>query len=110
MTDFYRPPAGSTGGDYRHQALELSRSLGRMFVGLRGHQPDPTLFSYIPADLAVRETMLPLALDGSTLRIAVSSAEPDLSQVRALYPHLQLDLLCAPANEITVLLDQALRT
>jgi hypothetical protein len=106
----YQPHvAVSTGGDHRHHALELASRTGRMFVGLRGHSVDPSLFNYIPPEVAIREHILPLVLDGSTLRVAASSAEPDLSVIRVLYPHLQLELVCSPANEIAVALDQAVR-
>ncbi len=91
---------------YRRQALELARAHGRMFVGLRGHVPDRNLFAYIPVELAVHELVLPLVLDGNTLRVAVASADPDLSVVRARYPHLHLELVCAPADEISTALDQ----
>jgi hypothetical protein len=100
--------AASTGGAHRRQALELARQLGRMYVGLRGHVADPSLFSYIPPELALREHILPLVLEGSTLRVAVSSAEPDLSLVRVHYPQLQLEYVCAPATEIAVVLDRVL--
>jgi len=97
----------ATTAEYRHEALQLSFELGRMFVGLRGHQPDPSLFSYVPQDLARREQLLPISLDGSTLRIAGATANPDLSLVRVRYPHLQLELVSAPANEIMTALDLA---
>ncbi len=101
--------AGVGGASYRHEALELAHRSGRMFVGLRGHVPDPKLFAYIPAELAVRERVLPLIFEDGTLRVAVSSAEPDLSLVRVRYPNLELELVCAPADEIQASLDQAVQ-
>jgi hypothetical protein len=97
-----------TAGEHRHDALALSFELGRMFVGLRGHEPDPSLFSYVPADVARREQLLPISLEGSNLRIASASANPDLSVVRVRYPHLQLELVSAPADEIAMALDHTL--
>ncbi len=92
---------------HRHDALELAHRSGRMFVGLRGHVPDPKLFAYIPAELALRERVLPLIFEDGTLRVAVATAEPDLSLVRVRYPNLELELVCAPADEIQASLDQA---
>ncbi len=93
----------------RHDALELAHRSGRMFVGLRGHVPDPKLFAYIPAELALRERVLPLIFEDGTLRVAVAAAEPDLSLVRVRYPNLELELVCAPADEIQIALDQAVQ-
>ncbi len=101
------PGVGAT--SYRHEALELAHRTGRMFVGLRGHLPDPKLFAYIPAELAVRERVLPLIFEDGTLRVAASTAEPDLSLVRVRYPNLELELVCAPGDEIQAALDQAVQ-
>jgi MshEN domain len=109
MTSGAMHVASTTGGEFRRDALRLSFELGRMFVGLRGHQPDRNLFSYLPIDLAMREQLLPIALEGSTLRIATAAANPDLSLVRVRYPQLQLELVSAPAHEIAVALEQVTR-
>lgn len=94
---------------HRHDALELAHRSGRMFVGLRGHVPDPKLFAYIPAELALRERVLPLIFEDGTLRVAVATSEPDLSLVRVRYPNLELELVCAPADEIRTALDQVVQ-
>jgi MshEN domain len=101
--------AAADASSYRQDALELAHRSGRMYVGLRGHVPDPKLFAYIPAELALRERVLPLIFEDGTLRVAVATAEPDLSLVRVRYPNLELELVCAPADEIQIALDQAVQ-
>jgi hypothetical protein len=70
---------------------------------------DYRLFSYIPLELAWRETILPIRLDGDTLTVAAADADPDLSETAACFPGLALELVVGPAAAIRETLRQATR-
>jgi Type II secretion system (T2SS), protein E, N-terminal domain len=120
MTENYRhdpvpsqapiPAAVTRRRDPRHEALEIAAHLGRGFVGLRGVTPDPRLFAYLPLELAAREQVVPLEVDGPLLRLASVKADPDLALVRVNFPQLELELLSAAEPEISAALGRALRS
>lgn len=86
--------------DERDLALELAACSGRPFNGLRGFRPDAALFLYVPVALALQERVCPLLLVGDSLKIASAYLDPDLTSVRARFPHLELDLVLAVRSEI----------
>jgi type II secretion system (T2SS) protein E len=70
---------------------------------------DYRLFSYIPLELAWRETILPIRLDGDTLTVAAADTDPDLSETAACFPGLALELVVEPAQAIRETLRAATR-
>jgi hypothetical protein len=84
----------------RDFALELSFSSGRPFVGLRDFVPDERLFLYLPVSVAVAHRVCPLVLIGDSLKLASAFLDPDLSYLESRFPHLGLELVLAPRDEI----------
>lgn len=89
----------------RNLALEISLSAGRRFVSLRDFQPDPRMLSYVPLSLAERELLVPLEVEGETLRVAGAFADADLSEVEQRFPNLNVEILVAPYDEVACALD-----
>src|SRR4051794_37972059 len=73
----------------RDLALEVSMRSGYPFVALRGVEPDPKLFLYLPLELAEQEVVFPLILVGDTLTVAAAFLDPDLSLVTWRFPNLR---------------------
>lgn len=87
-------------------ALRIALDAGLPYTGLRGFEVDPRLWHYVPQRLAVTERIVPVILVGSTLTIAATHPDPDLSHLRDAFPNLQLSVAIAPAPEIDHLLGQ----
>ena len=81
-------------------ALALALSVGLPYCGLRGFEPDPRLFSYLPPDEAARARLVPLMLVADTLRVASPTPEADISYLRQRFPNLEIELVIAPADEV----------
>jgi hypothetical protein len=81
-------------------AHELSGRTGRQFTGLRGFEPDPRLFFYLPLPVAMRQRVCPLVLVGDSLKLASAYLDPDLSYLARRFPSLQIELAIAPRSEI----------
>jgi hypothetical protein len=88
-------------------ALALALETGMEYTGLRGFDPDPKLFHYVPVTLAARERVVPVVLVGDTLKVASARPDPDLSLVRSRFPYVTVDIVLAPATEIDRALDRA---
>lgn len=86
--------------DDRRLALSLAIRTGRRFEGLRGLEPDPHLFLYVPLSVARRERLVPLSLDDDTLIVASAFVDPDLGYVTGRFPNLRVELVLSPRNEI----------
>ena len=93
----------------RDLALEIAISSGRPFTALRGVEPDPKLFLYVPLELAERELVFPLILIGDSLTVASAFLDPDLGLVQWRFPNLQVELAIAPCSEIRDALTRARR-
>jgi hypothetical protein len=87
------------------EALQIAISHGLPFRGLRNRAVDYRLFSYVPLELAQREALLPLSLEGDTLTIAAATGDPDLREITATFPALPVRLVIAPGREIRTILD-----
>ena len=90
-----------------HDALAVALAAGLEFTGLRGFEPDPKLFHYVPSSLAAREKVVPVILVGDVLKVASASPTPDLSLVRSRFPYVTVDIVIAPASEIDAALRRA---
>jgi hypothetical protein len=88
------------------EALRIAIDARLPFAGLRGRAIDYRLFHYVPFELAQREAVVPLSLDGDTLTVAAATGAPDLTETRAAFPALPLRLVIAPRREIFGILDQ----
>jgi hypothetical protein len=86
--------------DETHSAMAIALEAGLGYTGLRGFQPDPKLFHYLPPALAAREVVVPVILVGDRLKVASARTDPDLSLVRSRFPYLTVDIVIAPAVEI----------
>jgi hypothetical protein len=86
--------------DERRLAVALALRSGRRFEGLRGLEPDPRLFLYVPLVLAERERVVPLVLVGDTLTLASAYLDPSLDPFRERFPHLDVELVISPRSEI----------
>jgi hypothetical protein len=84
----------------RDFALELAFSSRRPFVGLRDFVPDERLFLYVPVTVAVANRVCPLVLIGDSLKLASAFLDPDLSYLESRFPHLDLEVVLAPRDEI----------
>jgi hypothetical protein len=82
------------------RALALALDSGRPFVGLRNRRVDARLFFYVPRELAEREGMMALELDGDVLTVAASTLDPDLGAVIRRFPNVRIDVVMAHADEI----------
>lgn len=82
------------------EALSVAMRHGMEYTGLRSFQPDARLFHYVPQALAVREGVVPIVVVGDELKVASSRPDPDLSLVRARFPHLRVGVVIAPEQEI----------
>ena len=91
----------------RDLALQLAGTTGLPLVGLRGFEPDPKLFLYIPVSVAVQERICPLVLVGDSLKLASAYPDPDLSYLRSRFPNLLLEVVLAPRDEILAALRDA---
>ena len=85
-------------------ALEAAMEAGLTYVGLRGVVVDRLLLHYVPLSLAVREQIVPLILVGDTLTIASTRPDPDIGAIARRFPKLVIELVIAPAPEISELL------
>lgn len=88
-------------------ALALALETGMEYTGLRGFDPDPKLFHYVPVTLAARERVVPVVLVGDTLKVASARPDPDLSLVRSRFPYVTVDIVLAPVTELHRALDRA---
>lgn len=84
----------------RDLALEVSMRSGYPFAALRGVEPDPKLFLYLPLELAEQEIVFPLILIGDTLTVAAAFLDPELSLVTWRFPNLRIELVIAPYGEL----------
>jgi hypothetical protein len=101
------PPPGAPADDTATEdALRIAIDARLPFAGLRGRAIDYRLFHYVPFELAQREAVVPLSLDGDTLTVAAATGAPDLAETRAAFPALPLRLVIAPRPEIRSILDQ----
>jgi hypothetical protein len=101
-----RPGVDRSGVD---DALRIALAAGLPFCGLRGRAIDYRLFSYVPLEVAQRELVVPLSLEGETLTVAAATAEPDLSEIEATFPGLPLRVVIAPRPEIGGILAEVRR-
>lgn len=90
----------------RNLALEISLTSGHPFVSLRGFKPDPRMLSYVALDLAERELVVPLDIEGETLRVASVFMDTDLSELEERFPNLDVEILVAPYEEVAMALDR----
>ncbi|UGS38892.1 GspE/PulE/PilB domain-containing protein [Capillimicrobium parvum] len=93
--------------DDAHAAMAVALEAGLGYTGLRGFEPDPKLFHYLPPTLASRERAVPVILVGDRLKVASSRPDPDLTLVRQRFPYLTVDIVIAPAVEIERALQRA---
>jgi len=89
----------------RDEALELALRTGLSYTGLRGFEPDPKLFRYVPQDLARSQRIVPLVLVGDTLKVASADPDPDISVVTRRFPYLTVDIVLASRAEIDAVLE-----
>jgi hypothetical protein len=90
--------------EFTSDALEAAMAAGLTYVGLRGVVVDRLLLHYVPLSLAVREQIVPLILVGDTLTIASTRPDPDIGPITRRFPKLTIELVIAPAREISELL------
>jgi len=93
--------------DEAHVAMAVALEAGLGYTGLRGFQPDPKLFHYLPPALAAREQAVPVILVGDRLKVACARPDPDLGLVRRRFPYVAVDIVIAPAAEIGRALQRA---
>ena len=91
----------------RDFALELAARSGLPFLGLRGFLVDERLLLYVPHALALAERVCPIVMVGDSLKVATAYLEPDLDSVRSRFPHLDIELVVAPRDEILEALSDA---
>jgi len=83
-------------------AQTMAMNAGMEYVDLAGFVPDPATLELIPAEVANKYHVLPVAYDGGRVTLAV--ADPLDFQAMDSLPHLlsnPLDFYCAPKSQIT---------
>jgi hypothetical protein len=91
-------------------ALDAALRSGLPYTGLRDFTPDPRLFHYVPLTVAQQLRIVPLLIVGDTLKVAATTADPDLSLLKTRFPYLAVDIVIAPGPEIDRVLERAQRT
>ncbi len=81
-------------------AVRIAFESGRTYTGLRDFEIDARLWHYVPRAWAQREGVVPVLLVGDTLKLAASSADPDLTLLRTRFPNLELEIVIASPHEI----------